>query len=237
MKTLILLTLLCFSISQAQADSWSDKFTMRAGLSFHLSQMQTDRLIDHTEIEDDGEPEDETKTFGFGFATSIAYKMGNWEFAMASDVLFGRIKDISFIYGDSSIRGSGHFRLVSIGPQIKYYTPYSILNYANIYVGFGPSWSLQTFVFQDSVSTGNFNNKKRVSFENYGGGLFIGFEEIKPFKEMHPMFLEVGYSYMHSYKVSILDASDSAEVITLNEGDSNDFSAQYLIIRAGITLF
>jgi hypothetical protein len=76
-----------------------------------------------------------------------------------------------------------------------------------------------------------------VSFENYGGSLFIGFEEIKPFKEMHPIFFEVGYSYMHSYKVSILDASNSANVITLSEGDSNDFSGQYIIVRAGMALF
>ena len=51
------------------------------------------------------------------------------------------------------------------------------------------------------------------------------------------MFLEVGYSYMHSYKVSILDATNSAEVITLTEGDSNDFSGQYIIVRAGVALF
>lgn len=238
MKKIIFLFIAIICMSTAYADSFADKFTLRAGLSFHLNEIRTDRLIDHTDLEDDGQPEDETKTFGFGFVTSVGYRFAtNWEFAISSDVLLGRIKDISFLYGTSSIRGGGHFRLVSVSPQIKYYTPYSILNFANVYFGFGPSWSLQTFVFSDSVSTGNFNNKKRVSFENYGGGLFIGFEEIKPIKEMHPMFLEIGYSYMHSYKVSILDASDTAEVITLSEGDSNDFSAQYIIVRAGFTLF
>lgn len=239
MKTFFYFTLLgLLVINTAMADVFSsDKFTLRAGLSFNLNQMHTDRLIDHTEIEDDGQPEDETKTVGLGFVTSIGYRWENWEFALASDVLFGKITDVSFIYGQSTIRGSGHTRLVSIGPQIKYYTPFAILNLAHFYVGLGPSWSLQTFVFSDSVTTGNFNNKKRVSFENYGGSLFLGLEEIKPFKNMHPMFLEVGYSYMHSYKVSILDASNSAEVITLSEGDSNDFSGQYIIVRAGFTLF
>ncbi len=240
MKKLAQLFILCtLFISTAHADIFSsDKFTLRAGLSFNLNQIHTDRLIDHTEIDDDGSPEDETKTVGLGFATSIAYRFDNWEFALAGDVIFGSFKDISFNYNSSNtIRGAGHFRLVSIGPQIKYYTPYSILNLANIYFGFGPSWSLQTFVFRHPITTGGFNDKKRVSFENYGGSLFIGFEEIKPFKDMHPMFLEVGYSYMHSYKVSILDATNSAEVITLTEGDSNDFSGQYIIVRAGVALF
>ncbi|MBY0413408.1 MAG: hypothetical protein K2Q18_04555, partial [Bdellovibrionales bacterium] len=102
---------------------------------------------------------------------------------------------------------------------------------------FGPAWSLQTYVFNHPQTTGNFNDKRRVSFENYGGGIFIGLEQILPFKDKHPYFLEIGFSYMHSYKVSILDSSNSAEVITLNEGDSNDFSAQYIIVRAGMTLF
>lgn len=238
MKKLILFLTFIF-INTASADILSsDKFTLRAGLSFNLTQIHTDRLIDHTDLEDDGNPEDETKTVGLGFVTSIGYRYDNWEFVVAGDVIFGTFTDVSFNYNNSNtIRGGGLFRLVSIGPQIKYYTPYSILNYANIYFGFGPSWSLQTFVFRHPITTGGFNDKKRVSFENYGGALFIGFEEIKPFKEMHPMFLEVGYSYMHSYKVSILDATNSAEVITLSEGDSNDFSGQYIIVRAGMALF
>lgn len=240
MRNFILLFILSLIfLDTASADIFSsDKFTLRAGLSFNLTQIHTDRLIDHTEMEDDGTPEDETKTVGLGFVTSIGYRYDNWEFAMAGDVIFGGFKDVSFNYNSNhTIRGSGHFRLVSIGPQIKYYTPYSIFNFANIYLGFGPSWSLQTFVFRHPITTGGFNDKKRVSFENYGGSLFIGIEEIKPFKEMHPFFLEVGYSYMHSYKVSILDATNSAEVITLSEGDSNDFSGQYVIVRAGMALF
>lgn len=237
MKTLIALIITLLMSSSAFADAFqNDRFTLRAGFSFNLTQIQTDKFIDNREF-DDGEPEDETRTFGFGLVTSIGYRIGEWEFAFASDVLFGGFKDITFITGQDSIRGGGHFRLVSIGPQIKYYTPYSLFNRANFYVGFGPSWSLQTFVFRNAQTTGSLSDKRRISFENYGGGLFIGLEEILPTKTQHPMFIEVGYSYMHSYKVSILDAENTAEVVTLSQGDSNDFSSQYIIIRAGFTLF
>lgn len=236
MKILLVFLILLSQVVNADVLS-ENNFTLRAGFSFNLNQIETDRFIDNRETEDDGELEDETKTFGYGLVTSISYKYDNWEFAFASDVLFGKIKDVSFIYLENSIRGGGHFRLVSIGPQLKYHTPYTILNKANFYFGVGPSWSLQTFVFSDPHSTGNFNDKRRVSFENYGGGVFIGLQEINAIKANHPMFIEVGYSYMHSYKVSILDSSNSAEVITLSEGESNDFSGQYLFIRAGFTLF
>ncbi len=237
MKTLILILLILTSTCISAAETpMNNNFILRAGFSFNLSRLETDRLIDNHES-DDGEPEDETKTLGFGLATSVAYRWDDWEFVFASDAVFGSFKDITFIYDTNSIRGGGHTRLVSLGPQIKFFTPYTLLNKANIYLGFGPAWSLQTFVFRDARTTGNFNNKRRISFENYGGGVFIGFEEILPFKENHPMFLEIGYNYMHSYKVSVLDATDTAEVTTLSEGESNEFSAHYIIFRAGFTLF
>ena len=234
---IIFISLIVFSTTTHAELFGNEKFSLRAGLSFNRTEIRTDRFIDNGEV-DDGVPEDETITFGFGVVTSVSYRYDDWEFGFASDILFGKIKDITFNYDQSSIRGGGHSRMVSIGPQLKYYTPYSLVNKARFYLGFGPAWSLQTFVFQSAaVTTGNFNNKRRISFENYGGGLFVGLEEILPSKEDHPMFLEVGYSYMHSYRVSVLNADDTAEVVTLNQGDSNDFSGQYLIIRAGFTLF
>lgn len=234
---IIFITLIIYS-SSSHADIFSnDKFSLRSGLSFNRIEMRTDRFIDNSDL-DDGIPEDETRTFGFGVVTSVSYRFGDWEFGFASDILFGKVKDVTFNYNQNSIRGGGHFRMVSIGPQLKYFTPYSLANKARFYVGLGPAWSLQTFVFKsNAITTGNFNNKRRISFENYGGGLFIGVEEILPSKDEHPMFLEVGFSYMHSYRVSVLNADDTAEVVTLSQGDSNDFSGQYLIIRAGFTLF
>lgn len=216
--------------------SWMDGFSLKAGLSYTRVEIRTDKLIDNSESSPN-DPEDEARTFGLGGITSISYRYDQWELGVASDVLFGTVPDTTFISQGSSIRGKGSFRLVSVGPQIKYYTPYTLLNYANFYVGTGPTWSLQTYVFRHADTTGSFSDKRRVSFENIGGGLFIGLEQIQPSKSDYPLFLEIGYSYMHSYKVSILDASKSAEVITLSEGDSNDFSAQYIIVRLGATLF
>ncbi len=236
LNLILILFLALMSFKSHAETSWTDNFTLRAGLSFTMVEMRTDKFIDNSESEPD-DPDDEARTFGFGGVTSVHYRLGDWELGVASDVLFGVIRDATFVYKGSSIRGEGSFRLVSVGPQVKYFTKYTLFNYATFYVGAGPSWSFQTFVFSDATTTGSFNGRNRVGFENVGGGLFIGLEQIQPFKTDHPMFLEVAYNYMHSYKVSILDASRSADVITLSEGDSNDFSAHYIVVRFGATLF
>jgi hypothetical protein len=237
MKTIlcIFLFLININLSASTLNSAQNNFSLKAGLAFNQISFKTDKIINNTESEDDDK--NEIKTQSYGFTTAASYRWNKWEALIASDVFAGNIKDTTFINGNNSLRGSGYFRLVTINPVIKYYTPFELFNSVSIYTGIGPAWSLQTFVFKDIVSTGNFNNKKRISFENYGAGLFIGFEEILPFKEIHPTFLEIGYSYMNSYKVAVIDATNSADVVVLSEKDSREFSGHYVIVRFGVTLF
>lgn len=257
MKTLILILLSFIAINlafaqdaQNSSESWIpnlknpfvkkeipqyDRFLLRGGFSFTTIEMRSDKLIDKSDPDDDSE--DETRTFGLGLNSSVAYRWRKWEFSIASDFIVGPVRETSFIHNQSAINGKGHFRLISIGPQFKYHLDYTLFDRANFYIGFGPIWSLQTYVFTKSEATGDFNNKKRISFENYGASFLIGLEEFKPKVLDHPMFIEFGYNYMYSYKVSILDATNAVDVITLSEGDSNDFSAHYFIIRVGIAIF
>lgn len=250
MKNLILLfSLLLFTTSlQAQDqqhlthlnDTRENNLVLRAGISFLSVFFKTGSLIDNSELDEDGDGDDdfdETKTPGYGFTTSVGYRWTQFEIGFGSDVYFGRIKDLTFSTDGRSIRGSGHFRVVNLGPTFKYYSPWALFNKATPYFGAGPNWSLQTFVFSDVKAGSGFNNKNRVSFENYGGNVFIGFEEITPFKTDHPTYLEIGYSYMNSYKVSINDATINTDVITLSEKNSRKFSGHYFIVRLGTTLF
>lgn len=237
MKTLLSFFLFFTSINLSASTQTSpqNNFSLRAGLAFNHIRFKTDKIINNSE-EDDDEKND-VKTQSYGFTTAASYRWTKWEAVIASDVFAGNIKDTTFVNGNDSLRGNGIFRLVTINPVIKYYTPIELFNRVSIYTGIGPAWSLQTFVFKDIKTTGNFNNKKRISFENYGGGLFIGFEEILPFKELHPTFLEVGYSYMNSYKVAVIDATNRDDVVVLSEKDSREFSGHYIIVRFGVTLF
>lgn len=236
--TLLLLFILTpFTLSAASKETMENNFIVRGGLSFLSVFFKTGSLIDNDENDGGEEDHEETNTPGFGFMSSVAYRWNQVELGFGSDVYFGKIEDLTFITDGVSIRGSGHFRVVNLGPTLKYVSPYNLFNKITFYAGIGPNWSLQTFVFTDVETTGTFNNKKRVSFENYGGNLFFGVEEIRPYKNDHPTFLEVGYSYMNSYKVSIHDASSQTDVITLSEKNSRKFSGHYFIVRLGAALF
>lgn len=242
MKKIILIILfnLFYLVKLFASDSIYNNFYLRAGGSLNLTVINTQKFINYEEEDDDEEDdkEDEHTSTGLGIYSSINYRFIDWEIGFFSDFLIGPMSKSSFIWKESSIIGSGHHRMINLGPNFLYHTPFNPLNKANLYIGFGPSWSLQTFVFDNkSITSGDFSSKKRISFENYGGTFYLGLEEIVSKKSEHPWFIEVVYSYMHSYKASILDASNSVDVITLSEGDSNDYSAHYFMLRAGVTLF
>lgn len=238
---IILLNILCLGKIFA-SDSIYNNFHLRAGGSLNLTVINTQKFINYEEEDDDeeedDEKEDEHKSAGLGIYSSINYRFIDWEIGFFSDFLIGPMSKSYFVWRDSSIIGSGHHRMINLGPNFRYHTPFNPLNKANVYIGFGPSWSLQTFVFNSkSITTGDFTAKKRISFENYGGTFYLGLEQLVSKKSEHPWFIELVYSYMHSYKASILDATNSVDVITLSEGDSNDYSAHYFMLRAGVTLF
>jgi hypothetical protein len=121
--------------------------------------------------------------------------------------------------------------------MVRYYTPYILANRWNFFTEAGPTWSLHTFIISNNLNDSNFNNKKRISFENHGGSLNIGLEEIVPHKEMHPSFIEFGYSYMKSLQIFVVDASDFTDVKTLSKGNSSELYGHHFVLRLGITLF
>lgn len=244
MKVVYLILFLSIFISNSvfANDSIYNNFHLRAGGSLNLTIINTQKFINYDDQDDDDDEEedkeDEHKSFGLGIYSSINYRFIDWEFGFFSDFLIGPMTKSYFTWQENSITGSGHHRMINLGPNFRYHTPFNPLNKANLYIGFGPSWSLQTFVFNNkAITTGNFTSKKRISFENYGGTIYLGLEELVNRKNQHPWFIEFVYSYMHSYKASILDATDSVDVITLSEGESNDYSAHYFMIRFGTTVF
>lgn len=208
-----------------------DNFNLKTGLS--LSRLfQTSALLPaHNKNESHSE------NTGFGFNTSVGYKWSSWEVLFSSDALFGKLNDLTFKVENQEVRGDGSFRVFTLSPLIRYYSPYSFWNRWNIYTSAGPTWSLHTFIIMNNLNNSDFDHKKRISFENRGGSLNIGVEEIVPYKETHPAFFEVGYSYMRSHRIFIVDASDFKDVKTIKKGASKDFSGHYFIFRFGITLF
>ncbi len=234
MNALILAFLVFVSsihLAIAAEQTTENNFNIKAGLTYSRVYLKS------TLIPTNPKKEDSNENNGFGFNTSAGYKWNNWEAIISSDVLFGKLNDLTFNVNSSEIRGDGSFRIFSVSPMFRYYTPYTVYNRWNVFVGAGPTWSLHTFIITNNLTTTDFSSKKRINFENRGGSLNIGLEEIVPFKEMHPTFIELGYSYMRSKQIFIVDASDFTDVKTLSKGNSNDFHGHYFVARFGITLF
>lgn len=237
MKSLIL-TLLYFvfftssiRLATSAEASMDNNFNIKGGLTY--SRVYLKSVL----IPTSPKKEDENENNGYGFNTSAGYRWNNWEALFASDVLFGKLNDLTFKVDSSEIRGDGSFRIFSLSPMVRYNTPYSIYNRWNFFIAAGPTWSLHTFIITNNLNNTNFSSKQRINFENRGGSVSIGVEEIVPFKEMHPTFIEIGYSYMRSKQIFIVDASDFKDVKTLSQGHSNDFHGHYFVAKFGITLF
>lgn len=231
-KTFLFILLIQVFISKAFA--FDREFFLSAGLGYSSAAVKTRYL----EQNDDGEIEDETESKAFGLTTRFGYRRANFEFGLLSDIGYGKVEDLSLKLPDNSkVNGDGHYRFVAISPYVKYLLPLPVVYQWRSYIGAGPSWGLQTIVMENISSGSNFSTEKRISFENFGAGVFVGIEEDLPFKQMHPVFLEVGITYMKSYKVYLIDASNFKEVKTLSSKDSHDLSGTFVFIRAGLVLF
>lgn len=236
MKKIFILFLYLYSL---RLFAFSEEFFLSAGPGFSEGSVKSRYLIQQDDDED--EIEDETKIPAIGLTSRFGFRSYPLEMGILSDIGFGKAENIRFnesqeANNNTLVEGDGHYRIVTISPYLKHNFPWKYRAW-NAYIGGGPSWSLNTLVIKNVNNGSNFNTKKRVSFENFGAGIFVGVEEILPFKEMHPTFIEFGYSYMASYKVSVIDASDFKEVQTLSSRKGRDFRGSFFFLRLGVVLF
>lgn len=242
MKKLITIFLFfTFLIAGKNAHAFNDELFLSAGFGFSEGSVKSRYLIQRDDDED--EIEDETKIPAFGLTSRFGFRNYPLEIGVLSDIGFGKAENIRFNdqvnnqgQNNTLIEGDGHYRIVTVSPYIKHNFSWKYKAW-NPYIGGGPSWSLSTLVLKNVNNGANFNTKKRVSFENFGAGIFIGVEEIVSFKDMHPTFVEFGFSYMASYKISVVDASDFKEVHTLSSRKGRDFHGSFFFLRLGVVLF
>lgn len=219
--------------------AFDDAFFLSAGFGFSEGSVKSKYLVQKDD--DENEVEDETKIPAFGMSSRFGQRNYPFEIGALSDIGYGKAERVQFNdplapNNTNLVVGNGHYRIVTVSPYIKYNIPWQYKAW-NPYFGGGPSWSLNTLVIKNINNGSNFSTKKRISFENFGAGLFIGIEEILAFKEMHPTFIEFGYSFMASYKVSVIDASDYKEVKTISSRKARDFQGSFFFLRLGVVLF
>ncbi len=235
MKKILSITLFFFLALTNEVKAFEEKAFISAGFGFSYASIRTKYI----EQRENGELEDETKTFALGVSTRFAYRKTTREYGIASDVGFGRMKDVTVKNSETTfVQGNGHYRVITINPYVKQNLPFTIGTHWSPYFGGGPAWSLQTLTISE-LTRGNstIDNKKRISFQNIGASLAIGLEEVLEYKEMHPTYIELGYSFMANDQVSIIDASDANEAKLISSRKAKEFYGSFFFVRVGMVLF
>lgn len=235
MKKNVSLLLFVLFLVFNQAKAFEEQAFIAAGFGFSYASIKT-KFIEQRE---NGELEDETKTFALGISTRFAYRKIAREYGISSDVGFGRMKDVTVKNSETTfVQGNGHYRVITINPYIKQNLSLTIGTNWSPYFGGGPAWSLQTLTISELTrSNSTIDNKKRISFENLGASLIFGIEEVLQYKEMHPTYIEFGYSFMANYQVSIVDASNTSETKLISSRKAKEFYGSFYFARVGMVLF
>jgi len=234
-KFFIALTLFFISYT---AFAVEETLLLRAGFSIGKGTIQSNNV----QFQSDDTTEkikDDDNLNHYGVNTQFAYKWINWELIAASHITFSSVENLHFRAGEDRFYGSGSYKNVTINPAIKYLTPFEPIKNWRFYSSLGPIWSIGTIKFDKFEGTKALDSSNfKLAYESFGGTLSLGIEEQLPYKEMHPVYLEITFFATKSYKVSVVDTSDFKRVNILSdqwsEDDIENFGA---VISMGITLF
>lgn len=191
----------------------------------------------------------ETKTRSFnntqdhflsiGLHSQAGYRWKKWELNIASYIHFGRPKRLEYHTHNIVVRGNGKNRSVAFSPLLKYITDYQPRKTWHLYFAAGPSLSQETIKLEDyHVLSGTFERNNRFSFRSMGAMAVIGVEEILPYKEMHPVYIEFLYNYRESEYISVLNAKsfDDVEALT-TENTSRKIYNHIFMLNMGMIIF
>lgn len=175
--------------------------------------------------------------------TQVSYYMGDFELTANANMSFGKINDLKYDLDGETLGGTGKVIDVSIGPILKYKTNMSMgLGNWSFYLGAGPAWSLYSISFYDTDQLKNSEygitvDEYKLSYDTFGYNAILGFEEKTSYKSMHPVYIEMIYSYRRSRKLSLVDTEKFEEIDLAFEQEDNTFKYHAFIINMGITFF
>lgn len=242
---------ICFvlfiAIMAKKSFSYENDFAVRAGFSYAQSSFNS--LEDKSSPT--GEEIDREDSRSYGVQTSFSYKWGRILGGLESRILLGNAADLAFNDNNQTITGEGSIRTVDITPFIQFNTktfkiPGKIQQFftgINIspwfgYMKFGPSWMIQSIELDKFNVAEEFREDHKLTYESIGFNLAFGIEEDTPYKDMHPVFLEISGAIYESFKVSLVDKSNSQEINILGSRDAKqDIKTFTLVLTIGMILF
>ncbi|EQC46051.1 hypothetical protein [Bacteriovorax sp. Seq25_V] len=239
-----LLIILALLVGAHKVLAYENDFALKGGFIFAESKFN--------KLDDDApEYEEREETKSFGVHTSFSYTWTKVETGFESRITLGKEAQLSFSSKGETIEGRGSIRSVDITPFVKvrsktFHFPQKVQSYFNTlnltpwyaYFKLGPSWMIQSVNLDKFSIDAELRENHKISYESVGFSLSIGIEEDLTYKTEHPCFFEVSVSAYESYKVSLVDTTDSKEINILEQRDAKqDIKTFQLMFIIGMTFF
>ena len=184
---------------------------------------------------------DEEAIFEIGVSSSFGYKAKSYEFSISSTAQFGRLdEEVNFQTGNNNFIAMGSHKSLVISPIIKKVTHLEPIKNWCFYFGGGPVWGLQSLRLKsfNTPLTELTPDSAKLSYESIGAQLIIGIEENLPYKEMHPVFIEISFMKTDSTKLSLVDTTDYKKTkILASQSAQNDVDTHTFFLNMGMTIF
>lgn len=227
-KFFFLFISLC-SFAQADIGKRLDRLAIKGG--FGLSYVDISR------------DEQEEKFFTPAINTQLSWYQGRFEFTANALLSFGKIDEVTHQIDDKVFAGEGKVFDLSISPIIKYELPVALKNGLwPVYIGAGPAWSLYTLRFRDNQALdAGFDvssERYKLTYDTVGYNIILGAEELTRYKDMHPVYIELIYSYRKSRKISLVDTEKflEADIVEFRRAHKR-LEYHSLMVIMGVTFF
>lgn len=231
MKLIFLSFIIFFSTatSYAKLEEKLDRLAIKGGLGLSYVDLSNAAI--------------EEKFFTPVINTQVSWYQGRFEFSFNAMMSFGKVDEIEHIVEGKTFDGTGKVFDVAISPIIKYELPFALKRGRwPLYFGAGPAWSLYTLGFEDNQAIeAGFDIKTdsyKLTYDTFGYNIVFGTEELTTYKDMHPVYIELVYSYRKSKKISLVDTEQFIETnIVKQQSDHQELEYHSLMIVMGMTFF
>lgn len=178
------------------------------------------------------------ESFNFGINTQFGYRYHSFELGLFSNIYFGRTEDIKVVDNVDFVSGDGWVNGIDIGAYCKYFLPLSPVEGWRVYGFLGPALSLRTLRFSDFDTNTSLDTDYKITLNSQGIQLRIGVEQKDKQKEAQPIYFELIYSYMSTYKGAVVDISDVTRQETIETKNLDDlgFHTHSFLVSIGFSL-
>ncbi len=170
----------------------------------------------------------ENKTLGGGITTRYGYHFNHWDFILAGNIFTAEFEDTVLSESGNTYIGDLKLRTFSIGPIIRFITPYTIFNWKT-YLQAGYHIALITVDPEDI----NYPAKHKLTYKAKGPTLGIGLLQDNV---DYPLFLELNYTRLQAWKVYHVKVSKSGKLVEKVRFDGLDHTLEEhtIIISFGL---